>query len=43
MARLHAHRKGKSGSTRPYLKSNPEWVAMEKAESATGPMPTENM
>src|SRR5438093_3801762 len=32
MARIHAHRKGKSGSTRPYLKTNPEWVAMEKAE-----------
>jgi small subunit ribosomal protein S15 len=32
MARLHAHRKGKSGSTRPYLKANPEWVAMEKGE-----------
>ena len=32
MARLHAHRKGKSGSTRPFLKANPEWVAVEKAE-----------
>jgi small subunit ribosomal protein S15 len=32
MARLHAHRKGKSGSTRPFLKANPEWVAMEKAD-----------
>jgi small subunit ribosomal protein S15 len=32
MARLHAHRKGKSGSTRPYLKASPEWVGMEKAE-----------
>jgi small subunit ribosomal protein S15 len=32
MARLHAKRKGKSGSTRPFLKTNPEWVAMEKAE-----------
>ena len=32
MARLHAHRKGKSGSTRPFLKANPEWVGMEKAE-----------
>ena len=32
MARLHAHRKGKSGSTRPFLKTNPEWAAMEKAE-----------
>jgi len=32
MARLHAKRKGKSGSTRPFLKANPEWVTMEKAE-----------
>ncbi len=32
MARLHAKRKGKSGSTRPFLKANPAWVTMEKAE-----------
>jgi small subunit ribosomal protein S15 len=32
MARLHAKRKGKSGSTRPFLRTNPEWVVMEKAE-----------
>ena len=32
MARLHAHRKGKSGSTRPFLKANPEWVSIDKAE-----------
>ena len=32
MARLHAKRKGKSGSTRPFLKTNPEWVSIEKAE-----------
>ena len=32
MARLHAHRKGKSGSTRPFLKANPEWTGLEKAE-----------
>ncbi len=32
MARLHARRKGKSGSTRPFLKANPEWVALETAE-----------
>jgi len=32
MARLHAKRKGKSGSTRPFLRANPEWVAMEKGE-----------
>ena len=31
MARLHAKRKGKSGSTRPFLKTNPDWVPMEKA------------
>lgn len=35
MARLHAHRKGKSGSTRPFLKANPEWVSMEKADVET--------
>ena len=32
MARLHAHRKGKSGSTRPVLKANPAWTGLEKAE-----------
>ena len=32
MARLHAKRKGKSGSTRPFLKANPAWVTMEKAD-----------
>lgn len=32
MARLHAKRKGKSGSTRPFLKTSPEWVPMEKVE-----------
>ena len=32
MARLHAHRKGQSGSTRPFLKANPAWVGMEKSE-----------
>lgn len=32
MARIHAKRKGKSGSTRPFLKTNPEWVTMEKAD-----------
>lgn len=32
MARLHAKRKGKSGSTRPFVKTNPEWVALEPAE-----------
>lgn len=34
MARLHAKRKGKSGSTRPHLKANPEWVSMEADEIA---------
>lgn len=32
MARLHKHRKGKSASTRPFLKANPAWVGMEKAD-----------
>lgn len=32
MARLHARRKGQSGSTRPFIKANPEWVAMDKGE-----------
>lgn len=32
MARLHARRKGKSGSKRPLLTANPAWVSMEKDE-----------
>ena len=32
MARLHTHRRGKSGSTRPFLRANPEWVSVEKAD-----------
>jgi len=32
MARLHAHRRGKSGSTRPFLKTKPEWVPIEESE-----------
>lgn len=32
MARIHARRKGKSGSTRPFIKANPEWVAMSSEE-----------
>jgi small subunit ribosomal protein S15 len=32
MARLHAKRKGKSGSTRPFLTANPEWVPLESKE-----------
>ncbi len=30
MARMHARRKGKSGSKRPMLAKNPEWVPLEK-------------
>ena len=32
MARIHAKRKGRSGSTRPFLTANPEWAAMDPAE-----------
>lgn len=32
MARIHAKRKGKSGSTRPFLRASPDWVTMEKGE-----------
>ena len=32
MARMHAKRKGKSGSTRPFLKVNPAWVPMDAKE-----------
>ena len=32
MARLHAKRKGKSGSTRPFLKAKPAWVPLEPKE-----------
>src|SRR3990172_1743619 len=32
MARIHAKRKGQSGSTRPFLKAKPEWVTMEPAD-----------
>ncbi|MCK4718046.1 MAG: 30S ribosomal protein S15 [Thermoplasmata archaeon] len=32
MARMHARRKGKSGSTRPYVSSNPDWVPIQKDE-----------
>jgi len=28
MARMHARRKGKSGSKRPYLKEAPEWIPL---------------
>ena len=30
MARIHARRKGQSGSKRPLLTANPEWVPLEK-------------
>jgi len=32
MARLHARRKGKSGSTKPYHVSAPEWIPMQASE-----------
>jgi small subunit ribosomal protein S15 len=32
MARLHAKRKGKSGSTRPFLQANPAWVPLDAKE-----------
>ncbi len=30
MARMHARKRGKSGSTRPLVEENPEWVSMEE-------------
>ncbi len=32
MARMHARRKGRSGSKRPFVKKNPEWVTYSPAE-----------
>lgn len=32
MARIHARRKGKSGSKRPLISENPAWVAQSKDE-----------
>jgi len=32
MARMHARRKGKSSSKRPFLTENPKWVPLNKAE-----------
>jgi small subunit ribosomal protein S15 len=32
MARMHARRKGKSSSTRPYHTSTPDWVPLKAAE-----------
>jgi small subunit ribosomal protein S15 len=34
MARMHARRKGKSGSKRPLLQKSPEWVPLEADEIA---------
>ncbi len=35
MARIHARRKGKSGSTRPMRKKHPEWSALNPREIET--------
>jgi small subunit ribosomal protein S15 len=32
MARMHARRRGKSGSTRPMVSENPEWVPLSREE-----------
>ncbi|MGM0406110.1 MAG: 30S ribosomal protein S15 [Thermoplasmatota archaeon] len=32
MSRMHSSKRGRSGSTRPYVTSNPEWVKMESEE-----------
>ncbi|MCS7134891.1 MAG: 30S ribosomal protein S15, partial [Candidatus Aenigmarchaeota archaeon] len=32
MARMHARKKGKSGSKRPPMKTVPRWVSYKKAE-----------
>ncbi|MDG6220595.1 MAG: 30S ribosomal protein S15 [Candidatus Thermoplasmatota archaeon] len=32
MARMHARRKGKSGSKKPYVVNNPDWVSISKEE-----------
>ena len=32
MARMHARRRGKSGSTRPLVTENPEWVPIGEKE-----------
>jgi len=32
MARIHAKRKGRHGSTRPFLKESPKWVPLEPGE-----------
>ncbi|WP_400208508.1 30S ribosomal protein S15 [Candidatus Methanomassiliicoccus intestinalis] len=32
MARMHARRRGKSGSSRPMISENPEWVPLSKEE-----------
>lgn len=32
MARMHARRRGSSGSKKPFIKEKPEWVTMESGE-----------
>ncbi len=32
MARMHARRKGRSGSTKPLVKKSPEWVVLSASE-----------
>ena len=32
MARMHARRRGKSGSNKPLVKKNPEWVSLSSSE-----------
>ena len=35
MARMHARKRGKSGSTRPIIKAKPDWVEVDKKEVET--------
>jgi len=32
MSRMHSPKKGKSGSTRPHLEDNPDWVRLDEEE-----------
>jgi len=32
MSRMHSPKKGKSGSTRPHLEENPDWVRLDEEE-----------
>ncbi|MFW6141526.1 MAG: 30S ribosomal protein S15 [Candidatus Saliniplasma sp.] len=32
MSRMHSSKRGRSGSTRPYVTSNPDWVKMDSEE-----------